>query len=118
MIRSAGRESTHGGNILPSPATAEKSEQMMPQPYGPTTRKDSIPLHANAIRRFREELRMNRPVFADLLEINVDTLRVWEANKSMPRAEAAIKIVRVAKRNDYPMSIADIYPEEKTRKKK
>jgi DNA-binding transcriptional regulator YiaG len=61
---------------------------------------------------------MNRPVFADLLEINVDTLRVWEANKSMPRAEAARKIVRVAKRNDYPMSIGDIYPEQKTSKKK
>ncbi len=60
---------------------------------------------------------MNRPKFADLLEINVDTLRVWEANKSMPRAEAAIKIVKVAKRNHYPMAIADIYPDEKAEKK-
>lgn len=85
---------------------------MMVDPYGPTTRKDSVPLHPNVIRRFREELRMNRPVFADLLEINVDTLRVWEADKSKPRGEAALKIVSFAKRNDYPMSITDIYPKK------
>jgi DNA-binding transcriptional regulator YiaG len=82
---------------------------MMTALYGPNTRTDSIPLHPNAIRRFREELRMNRPVFAELLDINVDTLRVWEANKSKPRGPAALKIIAVATRNDYPMSIEEIF---------
>jgi len=53
---------------------------------------------------------MNRPVFAELLDINVDTLRVWEANKSKPRGPAALKIIAVAERNDYPMTIKDIFP--------
>jgi len=82
----------------------------MTEPYGPSLRPDSNPLHENAIRRFREELRMDRPEFADLLECNVDTLRVWEtAGKSRPRGEAALKIVSVATHNDYPMTIDEIY---------
>lgn len=85
----------------------------MTDPYGPTSRPDAAPPHDNVIRRFREELRMNRPVFADLLEVNVDTLRVWEADKSKPRGEAALKIVSVAQRNDYPLTITDIYPDKK-----
>ena len=84
---------------------------MMTAPYGPTSRADSVPLHHNVIRRFREELRMNRPVFADLLEVNLDTLRVWEADKSKPRGEAALKIVAAAERNDYPLVITDIFPD-------
>ena len=91
---------------------------MMTDPYGPTSRADSIPIHDNVIRRFREELRMNRPTFAELLEVNVDTLRVWEADKSKPRGEAALKIVKVAKRNNYPMAITDIYPDMEEPKKK
>ncbi len=95
---------------------------MMTVTYGPTDRTDSVPLHPNAIRRFREELRMDRPAFADLLDVNLDTLRVWETpGKSKPRGEAALKIVSFAKRNDYPLTITDIFPEKpkkKTRKKK
>ena len=90
----------------------------MTDPYGPTSRTDSVPLHDNVIRRFREELRMNRPTFAELLEVNVDTLRVWEADKSKPRGEAALKIVKVAKRNNYPMTITETYADiEETVKK-
>ena len=96
---------------------------MMTTPYGPTDRPDSLPLHPNVIRRFREELRMDRPAFADLLEVNLDTLRVWETQgKSKPRGEAAFKIVSFARRNDYPLAITDIFPakpkKKKTRKKK
>jgi len=83
---------------------------MMSDPYGPTIRPDSLPPHDNVIRRFREELRMDRPTFADLLEVNVDTLRVWEtAGKSCPRGPAALKIVSFADRNDYPMTIEEIF---------
>lgn len=82
---------------------------MMTEPYGPTSRPDSVALHTNAIRRFREELRMNRPKFAELIDVNLDTLRVWEADKSKPRGEAALKIVSFAERNDYPMTIEEIF---------
>lgn len=83
----------------------------MPDPYGPNVRPDSVPPHQNVIRRFREELRMDRREFADLLEVNVDTLRVWETEgKSKPRGPAALRIVEVAKRNDYPLDITDIFP--------
>ena len=81
--------------------------------YGPTTRKDSVIPHPNVIRRFREELRMDRRVFAELLNVNVDTLRVWETRgKSKPRGQAALKIMAVAERNDYPMSIEEIFDRE------
>lgn len=83
----------------------------MPDPFGPNERPDAIPPHQNVIRRFREELRMDRIKFAELLEVNVDTLRVWETEgKSKPRAQAALRIIEVAQRNDYPLDIKDIFP--------
>ena len=85
----------------------------MTQIYGPNNRTDSAPMHQNAIRRFREELRMNRPAFAQMLSVNVDTLRVWEDGKSKPRGEAALKIVAAADRNHYPLVITDIFPKKK-----
>jgi DNA-binding transcriptional regulator YiaG len=55
---------------------------------------------------------MDRQDFASLLGCNVDTLRVWETDgKSKPRGPAALRIVEYAKRNNYPMSIKDIFPE-------
>jgi DNA-binding transcriptional regulator YiaG len=83
---------------------------MMADPYGPNERPDATPPHNNAIRRFREELRMDRPEFAVLIDAKIDTLRVWEAGKSKPRGAAAMKIIEVAQRNDYPLDIADIFP--------
>lgn len=82
----------------------------MADPYGPTERPDSKTPHPNVIRRFREELRLDRREFASLLEVNVDTLRVWETQgKSKPRGSAALKIVEIADRNDYPMRIEEIF---------
>lgn len=78
--------------------------------YGPNERPDATPPHSNAIRRFREELRMDRPEFASLVEAKIDTLRVWEADKSRPRGPAALKMIAVAERNDYPLTIADMFP--------
>lgn len=91
----------------------------MAKPYGPSERPDSNPPNPNVIRRFREELRLSRPEFADLLEANVDTLRVWETDgRSKPRGPAAAKIIEVAQRNDYPLTMADIYPQEEKKKKR
>lgn len=81
----------------------------MPDPYGPNLRPDAKPPHDNVIRRFREELRMDRPEFADLLDVKIDTLRVWEAGKSRPRGPAALKIIEVASRNDYPLTLEQIF---------
>ena len=85
---------------------------MMPDPFGPNVRPDAKPPHENVIRRFREELRMDRPEFADLLDVKIDTLRVWEAGKSRPRGPAALKIIEVASRNDYPLTLEQIFEKE------
>lgn len=85
---------------------------MMPDLYGPNERPDAIPPHQNVIRRFREELRMDRKEFAELIDANIDTLRVWEASKSQPRAPAALKIIEIAKRNEYPMTVEEIFQRE------
>ena len=53
---------------------------------------------------------MDRPEFAVLVGAKIDTLRVWEAGKSAPRAHAALKIIEIANRNDYPLDINDIFP--------
>ena len=83
---------------------------MMPDPFGPNDRPDAKPLADNVIRRFREELRMDRPEFAELVDAKVDSLRVWEKGSSKPRTEAAMRIVQVAERNNYPLTLEDIFP--------
>ncbi len=84
----------------------------MGTPYGPTERADSKEPHPNPIRRFREELRMDRHEFADLLEVKVDTLRVWETKgRSRPRGKTAMRIIEIAERNDYPLDIKEIFGE-------
>jgi DNA-binding transcriptional regulator YiaG len=55
---------------------------------------------------------MDRKEFADLIEANIDTLRVWEASKSKPRGPAALKIIEIARRNDYPMTVEEIFKKE------
>jgi len=84
--------------------------------FGPNERPDANPPHENVIRRFREELRLGRPEFADLLDVKIDTLRVWETGKSNPRGPVALRIVETANRNNYPLTVEDIYP-KKTKKK-
>ena len=92
---------------------------MMAKPYGPNERPDAAPLHPNVIRRFREELRLSRREFADLLRENVDTLRVWEGmTGAKPRGEKAIKIVNLAQKNDYPLDMADIFPADDKKKRR
>ena len=89
----------------------------MSRRFGPNMRPDSGPLHENAIRRFREELRLGRSEFAELLDVNEYTLRVWEEGKSRPRTPATMKIIDIAHRNSYPMEVADIHPAEPAGKK-
>lgn len=90
----------------------------MSRRYGPNVRPDSGPTHDNAIRRFREELRLGRPEFAELLDVNEYTLRVWEEGKSRPRTPATMKIIEVAHQNSYPMEVGDIHPPEPRHPKK
>jgi DNA-binding XRE family transcriptional regulator len=78
--------------------------------HRPNERPDAAPPHPNLIRRFREELRLTRNQFADLLQEKVDTLRVWEGDTgAKPRGEKAIKISDLAKKNAYPLSVKDIF---------
>jgi len=86
--------------------------------YGPTARPDSQPPHANLVRRFREELRLTRDQFADLVGTKVATLRVWEENRAYPRGQIALKILALAKRNQYPLSIEEIFPRIQPKMKK
>lgn len=90
----------------------------MTDPFGPQQRPDSAPLHPNAIRRFREELRLDRKQFSELLDVNIDTLRVWESGSSKPRGPSALKIIEVANRNHYPLSVEDIFGPPPKKKKK
>ena len=85
----------------------------MTAPFGPNERPDAKPLADNAIRRFREELRLDRPEFAQMLDLSVDSLRVWEKGSSEPRVHSAMKIVQCAERNHYPLTITDLIPQPK-----
>lgn len=86
---------------------------MQTQPYGPNERPDAAPPHENPIRRFREELRLSRADFAELIGENQDTLRNWETTgKSKPRPEKGMKLVALAQKNNYPLTLEDIYPDE------
>lgn len=89
----------------------------MRKPFGPAQRPDAAPLHDNVIRRFREELRLDRKEFAELLDVNIDTLRVWESGSSKPRGPAALKITTVAENNHYPLTIDNIFDQPRVRKK-
>lgn len=85
---------------------------MMPRPFGPNERPDAKPLSENAIRRFREELRLDRPEFAELVDISIDSLRVWEKGASEPRVHSAVKIIEAAERNHYPLTMVEIIPKQ------
>ena len=87
-------------------------KKMHVEPYGPTARPDAAMPHQNPIRRFREELRLTRQEFADLIGENIESLRVWETpGASKPRPDRARKIIEVAERNHYPLTLTDIYPD-------
>jgi DNA-binding transcriptional regulator YiaG len=91
----------------------------MNDPYGPSTRTDSKQPHPNVIRRFREELRLDRKEFSELIDVNIDTLRVWESSRgTRPRGEAALVLISFANKNDYPLTIEDIYPPLPKKKRK
>lgn len=92
------------------------------EPFGPSLRPDSAPIHPNKIRAFREELRLSREQFSELIDANVDTERGWETGVSIPRGEAALKIIELAKKNWYPLTLEDILikqePEKRRKRRK
>ena len=90
-------------------------------PFGPTNRPDSAPISGNAIRAFREELRLDRDSFAGLIKTSPDTVRGWEIGASTPRGEAAMRITALADKNHYPLTLQQIFqppPEKKKKRRK
>ena len=86
------------------------SAQSINRNYPPTMRKHSAPLHENPVRRFREELRLNRNNFADILQISPSTLRVWEApDSSRPEGKRLVRLLDMAMENNYPLDVDEIY---------
>jgi transcriptional regulator with XRE-family HTH domain len=77
----------------------------------PVRRPDAAERHPNPIRRFREELRLERLKFGGLLNVGVSTLRAWERvddTVCMPRGDALMAIIHLAKRNKYPITFNEM----------
>jgi len=78
--------------------------------FRPILRTNSAPLHPNAVRRFREELRLNRTEFSELVGVCPATLRVWEtANRSRPGGRTLMRLLQLAEENNYPLDPIDLY---------
>lgn len=77
----------------------------------PMNRPDKKPLHPNPIRRFREELHLTRQEFAALLDVSLDTEKLWEktVRPVMPRSQSALKLIDLARRNSYPLLLEEIW---------
>lgn len=46
--------------------------------------KEPVTISAEEIRSLRESLRVSRPIFANMLRMNVRTLERWEQNRGKP----------------------------------
>lgn len=81
-----------------------------PRPLPPITRPDGKPPHENPIRALREELRLSRQEFAQLLteragkKVSVGAVRTWEDGVVFPRNTHLDAIFEVAERNRFPLS--------------
>jgi DNA-binding transcriptional regulator YiaG len=84
--------------------------KMIP-PFNHKERPDKRPLSPNPIRRFRDELHLTREEFAALIGTKVQTIKTWEfdVEPCAPRGEMMMKIVELARRNNYPFFIEDVY---------
>lgn len=76
----------------------------------PVKRPDQNPPHPNPIRAFREELRLEREEFGELMNVPVQTLRVWERteNAYVPRYGPLTRLIELARKNEYPLYWKDI----------
>jgi len=76
----------------------------------PIQRHDSATLDPNPVRRFREELRLTRDAFAELMGIPVETLRAWERHEKavVPGQSRMNRLIECARRNHYPLLIMEI----------
>jgi DNA-binding transcriptional regulator YiaG len=101
----------HMDRTVPDRETSPAEQDHPPgYTYPPNERADSAPLNSNAVRRFREELRLNRKEFASLVGVSPATLRVWELrNNSRPSGPTLLRLIDLAERNEYPLSVADVY---------
>lgn len=75
-----------------------------------TERDDAAPRSANPIRRFREELRLTRRAFADLVQAPIETLRNWEALTDcvQPEDSTMRQLIAIARRNEYPLYYTEV----------
>jgi DNA-binding transcriptional regulator YiaG len=83
----------------------------------PIVRPDSAPISDNPIRAFRDELRLTAGQFALAAGVTIHSIRIWETNRSVLRYEAAQKLVDLAERNFYPLTLDDLYGVKPTRKR-
>lgn len=72
--------------------------------------RNQKPYSPNPIRRFREHLRLSREEFCGLIDIPLDTLRSWEREKGavMPREQALDGLIKLAKKNTYPLTETEV----------
>lgn len=74
-------------------------------------RKHAKPLAKNPIRRFREELRMNRTEFSKLTGWPVETLRQYEREGPtvcQPGGKRMSELIQLARESRYPLSVVEI----------
>ncbi len=85
-------------------------ETLMGKIVAPVYRPGAAPRHPNPIRRFREELRLDRTGFAKLLGVPMETSRSWERPKPvMPKSQTIMRMVDIARTNYYPLRLEDIW---------
>lgn len=84
----------------------------------PIVRPNSAPISANPIRAFRDELRLTAGQFAKAAGVTIHSIRIWETNRSVLRYEAAQKLVDLAEKNFYPLTLEDLYRVKTTQKRR
>jgi DNA-binding transcriptional regulator YiaG len=78
----------------------------------PVKRPSGAKPDENPIRRFRNELGLTVPEFAELIGVPFETARSWErASKKgfVPIHRTMMRMINIARKNKYPLLIADIY---------
>ena len=69
------------------------------------------------IKKLRLKLRMSIDSFAKMMNVTSMAIYYYESNRRIPRLEMAYKILDLAKKHSYPMTLDDIYPRPSTKSK-
>lgn len=89
---------------------ADAKTRKIPGLKGPNLRPDAKAPNANPIRRFREEMRMTRDDFAEILHTNKETVRSWERDPGpvVPSGPRLNRLLALAQANKYPLYYHEI----------